>query len=292
VSPGYFETLGLPIVRGRAFLPSDREGAEPVAIVSQEFARTNWPNQEPIGKRVRSANGDTFFEVVGVAADLTNPSSEFILGFPVVYVPSSQGRFLLTPRVSGVWNGARISQTYQASEMQFLVRTSADPANVKVALRQVVHAAAPSVWVNIQTIEERLEPFIGPQKTIALCVTGFGALALVMACAGIYAILAYAVSQRTREIGIRMALGAHRREILSMVMRRTLILIAWGIGLGLAGAFTLSRILSATLGGPRGLDARTSISVAMLLGAASLLASYLPSRKALRVDPVQALRCE
>ncbi|MGH9645992.1 MAG: FtsX-like permease family protein, partial [Bryobacteraceae bacterium] len=292
VSSGYFETLGLPIVRGRAFSPSDREGAQPVAIVSQEFARTNWPNQEPIGKRVRPANGDTFFDVVGVAGDLTNPSSEFILGLPVVYVPSSQGRFLLTPRVSTVWNGGRTSQSYQASEMQFLVRSNGDPSNISVAMRQAVRAADPSVWVSIQTIEDRLEPFIGPQRTLALCVTGFGALALLMACVGIYAVLAYAVSQRTREIGVRMALGAQRGEILSLVMRRTLILIAFGIGVGLAGAFALRRILSATTGGLRGLDAGTCLSVTMLLSAASLLASYLPSRKALRVDPVQALRCE
>ena len=123
-------------------------------------------------------------------------------------------------------------------------------------------------------------------------MTGFGALALLMACAGIYAVLAYAVSQRTREIGIRMALGAQRLEILSMVMQRTLVLIAVGIGVGLVGALALSRILAASIRGLLGLDAATCISVALLLGAASLLASYLPSRKALRVDPIQALRCE
>jgi len=127
---------------------------------------------------------------------------------------------------------------------------------------------------------------------MALCLSGFGALPLLMACAGIYAIPAYAVSQRTHEIGIRMALGAHRREILSKVMRRTLILIASGIWMGLAGAFALGRILAAQIRGLGGLDAITSVSVTLLLSAASLLASYLPSRKALRVDPAQALRCE
>jgi ABC-type antimicrobial peptide transport system permease subunit len=178
------------------------------------------------------------------------------------------------------------------SDMQFLVRSSGDPASVKTSLRQAVRAADPSLWVSIQTIDERLEPLIGPQRTMALCLSGFGVLALLMACAGIYAILAYAVSQRTREIGIRMALGAHRREILSMVMMRTLVLIASGIGVGLAGALALSRILAASIRGLPGMDAGTFISVTLLLGAASLLASYLPSRKALRVDPVQALRCE
>ena len=291
VSANYFETLGVPIVRGRAFSSSDGNGAEPVAIVSQELARTYWPDQEPIGKRIRSPNGTTFFEVVGVAADLQDPGQKSMLPtLPTAYVPAGQGSLLMTPRKDGP-DAARFASD-QVSEMQFLVRASGDPANVKSALRQAVRAADSSLWVNIQTMEERLEPFIGPQRMIALCLTAFGALALLMACAGIYAILAYAVSQRTREIGVRMALGAQRGEILSMVMRRTLVLIAWGIGAGLAGALALSRILAASIQGLGGLDAGTCISVILLLGSASLLASYLPSRKALRVDPVQALRCE
>ena len=290
VSASYFETLGVPIVRGRAFLPSDAESPEPVAIVSQELARTYWPNQEPIGKRIRSVSGAAFFEVVGVAADLQDPASRFILNLPAAYVPVGQGSLLLASQRSGP-NAARVTSDH-VSERQFLIRASGDPANVKSALRQAVRAADPSLWVDIQTIAERLEPFTGPQRTIAACLSGFGALALLMACAGIYAILAYAVSQRTREIGIRIALGAQRREILSMVMRRTLVLISWGIGAGLAGALALNRILMATTSGTGRLDVGTSISVTLLLGAAALLASYLPSRKALRVDPVQALRCD
>jgi putative ABC transport system permease protein len=291
ISAGYFETLGIPIVRGRAFSPSDREGSDPVAIVNQQLARTYWPGQEPIGKRMRSADSDTYFQIVGVAADLQDPGklNQFRL-LPTAYVPTSQASLLFASQKNGM-RGARVS-SYQASDMQFLVRTNRDSASVKTELRQAVRVIDPSVWVSIQTIEERLEPLTGPQSVIALFLSGFGALALLMACAGIYAILAYAVSQRTREIGIRIALGAQRREILSMVMRRTVILIAWGIGAGLAGALALSRILMAAVQGIRGLDAGTCISVTLLLGAASLLASYLPSRKALRVDSVQALRCE
>ncbi len=291
VSPGYFETLGIPIVRGRAFLRSDREASEPVAIVSEQMARTYWPGEEAIGKRIRSQGGATFFEVVGVAADLEAPGHRppFPM-FPIAYVPAGQESLLMAPRRDGPL-AARVASN-QVSDMQFLVRSSGDPASVKTSLRQAVRAADPSLWVSIQTIDERLEPLIGPQRTMALCLSGFGVLALLMACAGIYAILAYAVSQRTREIGIRMALGAHRREILSMVMMRTLVLIASGIGVGLAGALALSRILAASIRGLPGMDAGTFISVTILLGAASLLASYLPSRKALRVDPVQALRCE
>ena len=290
VSAGYFETLGVPIALGRGFVPFDREGSQPVAVVNQELARMYWPDQEPIGKRLRSISGTTFFEVVGVAADLQDRSNGFLPLLPTVYVPVGQGNLLLTDQKSGV-NGARRAY-YRASEMQFLVRSGGDPGHVKTALRQAVRAVDPALWVGIQTIEERLEPITGPQRTVALCLTGFGVLALLMACTGIYAILAYAVSQRTREIGIRMALGAHRREILSMVMGRTLILIAWGIGVGLTGALALSRFLATQIHGLGSLDAATCISVTLLLGATSLLASYLPSRKALRVNPAQALRCE
>jgi ABC-type antimicrobial peptide transport system permease subunit len=176
--------------------------------------------------------------------------------------------------------------------MQLYARAAGEPAVVKTALRQAVRAVDPSLWVDIQTIEERLEPMTGRQRTMALCFTGFGMLAMLMACSGIYAILAYAVSQRTREIGIHMALGAQRSEILSMVMKRTMVLIAWGIGLGLVGALALSRILATQIRGLGGLDTTTCVSLALLLGAVSLLASYLPSRKALQVDPVEALRCE
>jgi hypothetical protein len=282
----------VPIVRGRAFLSSDREGSEPVAIVNQEMVRMYWPDQEAIGKRIRSQSGTTFFEVVGVAADLQDKGDEspFSMLLPTAYVPAGQGSLLFPTGRNGSY-GARLA-SFQTREMQFFIRANGDPASVKTTLRQAVRAIDPSLWVSIQTIEERLEPLTGPQRTVALCLTGFGVLALLMACAGIYAILAYAVSQRTREIGIRMALGAHRREILSMVMGRTLILIAWGIGAGLAGAFALSRILATQIRGLGGLDLATCVSVTLLLSAASLLASYLPSRKALRVDPAQALRCD
>jgi predicted permease len=290
VSTGYFETLGVPIVRGRGFSPSDREGSEPVAIVNQELARTYWPDQDPIGKRVRLANGSSSFVVVGVAADLQDPGDQTVFRLlPTAYVPSGQESLLAAAQDS---TNAGRRASYQISGRQFFIRASGDPASVKTALRQAVRAADPMLWVDIQTIEEWLEPIRGRQETIALFVAGFGTLALLMACAGIYAILAYAVSQRTREIGIRMALGAQRLEILAMVMQRTLVLISVGIGVGLVGALALSRILAASIRGLLGLDAGTCISLSLLLGAASLLASYLPSRQALRVDPVQALRCE
>jgi putative ABC transport system permease protein len=177
-------------------------------------------------------------------------------------------------------------------QMQFLIRTSGDPPRLKAALRQEALARDGSLRVHIQTVEEMREAMMGPIKTMSMLLSALGALALVMASVGLYAALAYAVSQRTREIGIRMALGAQRREILVLVMQRAAMLISWGIGLGLIGALALNRIFSSIVTNFGGLDFATCVSVALLLGAVAILASYLPTRKALRVDPAQVLRCE
>jgi predicted permease len=283
VSAGFFETVGVPVVRGRAFTTFDREGSPPVAMVSQALARRYWPKEEPVGQSIRLASADNiFFEVIGVAPDWQDATAPFNSVRPTVYVPYGQAKLFL--------KGARIgSPPY---EMQFLIRTSGESARVKTALRQEALAIDSSLRVNIQTLEEMRESQIGPFKRIALLLSALGALALVMASVGIYAILAYAVSQRTREIGIRMALGAQSGEILALVMQRTATLIAWGIGLGIIAALALKQILSSTVANLGGLDAVTCISVALLLSFVAILAGYLPARKALRVDPVQALRCE
>jgi macrolide transport system ATP-binding/permease protein len=280
VSAGFFEILGVPVVRGRAFAASDRDGAAPVVMVSQELVRRYWPAEEPLGKRIRLRTGSSYFEVIGVAQDLDNP--RLTSAQPVVYVSLGQARLLLA--------GAHpATPPYQ---MQFLIRTSGDPAALKKTLHREAVATDSSLWVSIQTLQELREESVGPIRMFSLLLSALGALALLMASVGIYAILAYAVSQRTREIGIRMALGAQRREVMALVMRRTVVLIAWGIGAGFLGALAVSRVLAKGLGEIGGLDPVTCVSVALLLGAVALLASYLPSRKALRVDPVQALRCE
>jgi predicted permease len=280
ISAGFLEMLGAPTVRGRTFTASDREGSAPVAIVNQELVRRYWPNEEPLGKHVRLDTGSSFFEVIGVVPDVESP--RLTSAIPVVYVPFGQGKLLL--------GGARLeTPPYQ---MEFLIRTLGDPVPLKSALRHEARATDPSLWVNVQTLQELREESVGPLRIVSLLLSALGVLALLMASVGIYAILAYAVSQRTREIGIRMALGAQGREIMVGVMQRTMVLIAWGIGVGLLGALAVSRVLAKGVGEIGGLDAATCSSVAVLLGAVALLASYLPARKALRVDPVQALRCE
>jgi predicted permease len=282
VSPEFFETVGVPVVRGRAFFASDREGGPPVAMVNQELARRYWKDENPIGKRIRFGAGNTFFEVIGVAPDFEDANSTFNSVRPTVYVPYAQAKTF--------FKGVKIDTP--AYDAQLLVHTNVDPAAVKGSLRQEALAADPSLRVRIQTVEEMTEARVGPVKTTMWLLSALGGLALLMASIGIYAVLAYAISQRTREIGIRIALGAQRREILALVMNRTLVLVFWSIGFGLLGALALNRIFSRSLGKLGELDAPTCILVTILLGVVALLASYLPARKALRVDPVQALRCE
>jgi predicted permease len=283
VSPEFFQTVGSPVVRGRAFSTADREGGPPVAMVNQELARRYWKDENPIGKRIRlGKTSTTFFEVVGVAPDFEDANSAFSTVRPMVYVPYAQAKVF--------FNGVKLDGP--AYQTQVLVRANGDTAGVKAALRQEALAADASLNVNIQTVEEMTQSRVGPVKTTMWMLSALGALALMMASVGIYAVLAYAISQRTREIGIRMALGAQRREILGLVMQRTMILVFWSIGFGLLGALALNRIFSRSLRKLGELDAVTCISVAILLGVVALAASYFPARKALRVDPVQALRCE
>ncbi len=283
VSPEFFQTVGTPVVRGRAFQIADREGGPPVAMVNQELARRYWKDENPIGKRIRlGKTSTTFFEVIGVAPDFEDASSSFSTVRPTVYVPYAQ--------VKAFFNGVKLDKP--AYLEQIVVRTNTDPAIVKASLRQEVLVLDSSLRVTIETVEEIIQArIVHPKATMGL-LSALGVLAMVMASVGIYAALAYAISQRTREIGIRIALGAQRREILALVIGRTMVLVFWSIGFGLLGALALNRIFSRSLRKIGELDAPTCILVAILLGAVALLASYFPARRALRVDPVQALRCE
>jgi putative ABC transport system permease protein len=160
------------------------------------------------------------------------------------------------------------------------------------ALHRELLDSGAGLHFHIQTIQDALAERIGPLRTISMLLGALGALALLMASVGIYAILAYAVSQRTREIGIRSALGARRSQIVIMIVRRTMMRIAAGIGGGLLFAFVLTRIFARSFAKFGELDAATCVTVSLILGSVALLASYLPARQALRVDPAQALRCE
>ena len=278
VSPEFFDTTGLRILRGRPLTSADRAGSARVAIVSQSFADKFLAGQEPLGRRLETAAGSSV-EVVGVAADILGGAGP-LPAFPAVYIPSGQDA------------ASQASPGRGSDRMEILVRATVNPLSVAAELRQITRAADPSLWINVQTFDDYLTRFNNNARVVLFVLGILGALVLLMAAAGIYALLAYSVSQRTREIGIRMALGARDGEILMLVMRRTLILIAWGIACGLLGALALGRILAALLLKTPPPDAVTCASVALALAATSILASYLPARRALRVNPVQALKCE
>jgi macrolide transport system ATP-binding/permease protein len=282
ISPDFFATVGVALVKGRGFTSADREGSQPVVLVNQDLVRRFWPNEEPLGKQIRLRAGATPFEVVGVAPDMEDANGVFNTVRPTVYVPEGQGKLFLTGTRTNI-------PPYQ---MQLLVRTADEAAPVKSAIRREALALDSTLRVNVQTAAEMQESMFGPFRMVSLLLSALGALALAMASIGIYAILAYAVSQRTREIGIRIALGAQRREVLSLVMQRTMALILCGIAFGMTGALVLKRVMATTVEQLGGMDVLTCLTVALLLGTVAVLASYIPARKALRVDPVQALRWE
>lgn len=275
VSADYFRTLRIPLLRGRAFDERDRRGAPLVAIVNETAARTLWPGQDPIGRRIGVGmhpwrDGATA-EVVGVAGDARYGAADAPIG-PDVYVSMLQG--------------GRPSNTV-------MVRAAGDPRALVGPVRREVLALKPDLPIfDIATLEERVGEALAPARFGALLLALFAAVALALAAVGIYGTIAYAVAQRTREIGIRMALGAARRDVLALMVGRMLLPAAAGLLLGLGGAAALTRVLSSLLYGVGATDPATFAAVAALLAAVALLASWIPARRAARVDPMVALRNE
>jgi putative ABC transport system permease protein len=272
VTPGYFSTLRLRVVRGREFTSADRKGATPVAVVNREFARRMFPNEDPIGKRIRSWRDENLLrEIVGVTEDVRYMGAGDEIG-PLVYVPHAQD----------TWNS-----------MILVVGTDGPTAPVIRALRSAIAEIDPGLGVSeVQTMDEVFERSVAPQRFTASLLGGFAGVALLLACIGIYGVLAYGVAQRRREFGIRMALGAGTGEIRRMVAREAARITAWGLGFGLALAFAATQGMSALLYGVRPTDVVTYLGVCTILTVVALGASWLPARRASRADPMEALRGE
>ncbi|MGA8145548.1 MAG: ABC transporter permease [Candidatus Acidiferrales bacterium] len=271
ITPNYFQTLQIPIVQGRDFTPADTKSSQRVTIVSQAFANRYWPNQEPLGKQMESDLTHERFTVVGVARDY-KVSSLNEKPMPFVYLPHYQ--------------------VYRPG-MMIVVRTTADPlAFSKAALKTIHELNADLVVFDVTTLELRDQFSSFPQRIAGTFVGAFGLLALILAAVGIYGVTAYTTRQRIHEIGIRMTLGASKEDILRLVLGHGLRLTLVGVGLGLAAAFALTRFLSILLLGVTSTDALTFSSVAMLLCAVALFACFIPARRAMRVDPMVALRYE
>ena len=273
--PGYFDTLGIPILRGRQFLATDQPGSPPVVIVNRTLALRDWPNQDPIGKTLWLGCGvkgpRAMAEVVGVARDAKYESFDEAPR-PFVYRPLAQD-----------WEGF----------LAVIVETSGEPGQYAAPLRALLHRVDPELRVyEIGTLEQFAAQSLWKVRWQASLLAVFGGLAMALAAVGLYGVVAYSVARRTQEIGVRIAMGAQRADVLWMVLGRGLALTAAGLAVGLALSAAVTRLMTALLYGMSPLDPVAFAAASLGWLAAAMLASYVPARRAMRVDPVSALRWE
>jgi predicted permease len=279
VGPDYFDTVGVRLAAGRKFTPQDDQDHPGVAIVNEAFVRHYFPNENPLGQRMRpSPPGRIWknerlasFEIVGVVRDVKLAGLE-APSEPAYYLPSSQAPL---------------------QDMTILVRTTIDPLSLVGPVRQAVLSIDPSQPIsNISTLEKVVDESIAQRRLNMLLMGLFGGVAMLLSAVGIYGLLSHAVTQRTQELGIRMALGAQVGDVLKLVLRQGMMLALAGEAIGLIGAFALTRLIRGLLFGVTPNDATTFVAVAGVLTIVALLACYLPARRATKVDPLIALRYE
>jgi putative ABC transport system permease protein len=283
ISSDYFQTVGTPLLHGRTFTPRDDLGALPVAIINQELAQRYWPGQNPIGKhfalrpvaQARAPLAPRLLEVVGVVANVKYGGLE---------LPTEP--FLYTPFLQDEENRVFVA-------MNLFIRSAADSRSLIQSVPAAVHAVEPNQPVEyIRTMDSVISTGLASRRLTLLLVGSFAGLALLLAAVGIYGMIAYFVSQRTREMALRIALGAHPSDVLRMVMRQGFTFVSAGLFLGLLFAVVLTRLMSSLLFGVTSSDPMTFLAVIVLLAAVALLACYIPARRAMRVDPIVALRYE
>jgi len=282
VTPDYFRVMDIPLRSGRWFNQADESGNSPVAIMTAESAQRFWPEQSALGKHIRFSRETEWRTVVGVvgnvrAYDLQHSTPDYMNG--TVYVP---------------FNMKATGESGQVpTEMTVAVRSTGDDGQVAAMLRGIVTTADPDTPVGeLKTMQAVLSESVAAPASLASLFTAFAALALVLGTIGIYGVLAFLVSRRTREIGIRLAMGAQRVDVCWMVFKEGAKFYGCGITLGLAGAFGATRLLAGQLYGVRAIDPLTYFGVALVMALVTMLACYLPARRAMRVDPLTALRFE
>ncbi len=273
VTPGYFAAMSIPVARGRVFDDRDGAGAPATVVINQTVARQFYPNQDPIGKQltVDWNHPDQPYEIVGVVGDVhlraLNQESK-----PAVYLSMAQA---------------------PQAPITLVARAQGDPALLGRAIEERVHAINRNVAVfDVKTLDAIVSGSLAAQRFNTILLGGFAALALVLAAVGIFGVISYSVAQRTREIGIRRALGAGTTSVLGMVLSQAMTLTALGVAIGIAGAFAVTRLLQTLLFQVSPTDAATFVAVSVTLGAVALLASYVPARRATKVDPIVSLRYE
>jgi putative ABC transport system permease protein len=274
VSPRYFETLGIPILKGRGFTPADKDGAPPVAIVNQVLARKLFPNGDAIGHRIRRSGKHDWETIVGVVGEVhLEGQTEKV--HPQVFFPAAQ------------------TSLYPVPVADFAIRTAGAPRSIlREVQRQVWAIDKDQPVTRVETLEEVVSASVAQRRFQALLLLLFAGVALVLSVVGVYGVVSYAVVQRTPEIGLRLALGAQRENILRLTIARALRPILAGLAVGLAGALAASRLLTSLLFEVKPSDPTTFALVAALLGVVALGACLIPARRSTRVDPMVALRYE
>ncbi len=277
-STGYMETMGVKLREGRFFNQHDDAQSQPSAIINETMARQYWPGDRAVGKRFKLGDPDStrpWVTVVGIIGDIKEMGLE-AAPKPEMFFPYQQ-----LPET--LWNMPR----------DLTVRTTGDPLSITATVRQAIWSVDPSQPIsNVRTMEEILSEEVAQRRIGMTLLVAFAGLALLLASLGIYGVLSYSVTQRTQEIGIRMALGAGRRDVLQQVMGNGLRLAGAGVAIGLGVSFALTRLMTGLLFGVSASDPRTLIGVTVLLTAVALLACYIPARRATKIDPMIALRYE
>jgi predicted permease len=281
--------MSIPLLRGRCLNASDEQPDAPVvAVVSQSLAQQSWPGQNPIGKRFQMGGKPDskrpFVTVVGVVGDIRQGALDREI-YPQMYEPLSQLQRQFQPEL------AALIGTH--SGMHIVIQSTGDPTALAASLEKTVHQLDPLLAVeNIQDMDTVLSSTEAPRRFNTIALTSFAGVALLLSLLGIGGVLAYTVSERTREIAIRMALGATREDVLRRILRSALALAGTGIALGLTASLWLTRFLESLLYGVRPLDPVTFLGAVFVLLACALLAGWLPARRAALIDPMRILRSE
>jgi putative ABC transport system permease protein len=296
VSANYFETLRIPLVAGRTFERADHEERRDVVIVNEAFARLYWPDQDPIGRRIQqggsSEHPGNWYRIAGVVGDVRGnglPTAAGVGGLElepaaVVYSP-------LLPILREDEEGNRTSPSWTVRNPQFVVRTTGNPIALVDPLRRRIRELDPNLPIaSVRTMDVIVADAMVQKSFTMLLLLGGSAGALLIGAVGIYGVISYVVAQQTREIGVRMALGARTEDIGRMVLGRSLLIALAGIVAGVAGAAYLTRYISSLLFGVRPIDPMTFAAVIVTLLGVAALAAYLPARRAASVDPMEALR--
>jgi putative ABC transport system permease protein len=275
ISPGYFAAAGTPVLRGRDFLDSDTADSLPVAIINSAMAKKFWPGEDAVGKQVAPASKKYPAEtIIGIVADVKRLSLREDPP-PEMYVPYNQK----------VWPSLLT--------MDVLLRTKVDPVSLTDDVRNALRSVDPDLpLAKISTLSAIVDDSMTLPRFAMLVLGSFAGLALLLASVGMYGVISYFVGQRTREIGVRVALGAQRRDVFEMVLGQGARLAAIGIALGLLAALAATRMMVSFLYGVQPIDPLTFVTLSFLLLSIALLACYVPARRAMRVDPMVALRHE